>query len=156
MKGATISTTYRAYKVLRFNPRSHEGSDYADEIDEVTGYMFQSTLPWRERLWYTYCDVVGLHVSIHAPMKGATFNGAGLWHDPDSFNPRSHEGSDSNFSQKSSLFSARINNLFRHYKLFFLLSLFFLQKPLDFVHIYRCESPCIFMFNPYSHTLILS
>ena len=95
-------------------------------------------------------------VSIHAPMKGATLIFILSFFINICFNPRSHEGSDSNFSQKSSLFSAKINNLFLHYKLFFLLSLFFLQKPLDFVHIYRCESPCIFMFNPYSHTLILS
>ena len=133
MKGATFPGSHGKTR-SRFQPPLPRRERRATVI-RLRGVdtLFQSTLPRRERR-HRFEDVTA----------------------EDDFNPRSREGSDSNFSQKSSLFSAKINNLFLHYKLFFLLSLFFLQKPLDFVHIYRCESPCIFMFNPYSHTLILS
>ena len=45
--------------------------------------------------------LVHIPVSIHAPTKGATGVTSSLYATGNRFNPRSHEGSDSNFSQKS-------------------------------------------------------
>ena len=99
-----------------FNPRSHEGSDTAGAIQINLASSFQSTLPRRERLYYTsqtyymsrfqstlprrerradlevrrvFCDV-----SIHAPTKGATSAPYSSLPRCVCFNPRSHEGSD--------------------------------------------------------------
>ena len=119
-----------------FNPRSHEGSDAitAQELPRLD--EFQSTLPRRERhVRPLRCVVVkiyfnprshegsdirnsrNLHISIHAPTKGATPNASAIcrisfsisihaptkgatfrawkfFQDHEYFNPRSHEGSD--------------------------------------------------------------
>ena len=49
MKGATLGTVQTTDRLSSFNPRSHEGSDIG------------------------FCSIQKiLHVSIHAPMKGAT------------------------------------------------------------------------------------
>ena len=116
MKGATRQTHKYCRQTVNFNPRSHEGSDDKEwrKYDSVgyfnprspegsddgyttkayTYYLFQSTLPWRERL---HGDILWCHIarfqstlpwrerlsisksipspetiSIHAPMKGAT------------------------------------------------------------------------------------
>ena len=106
-----------------FNPRSHEGSDSArqDGAGKIiivsihaptkgatrTGLstiqihrLFQSTLPRRERHRLPQCSRSPIRVSIHAPTKGATAQGTSQMTAGAGFNPRSHEGSDSNFSQK--------------------------------------------------------
>ena len=59
---------------VRFNPRSHEGSDII-----VISYCYSTT------------------VSIHAPTRGATVTYYLLYLDEMRFNPRSHEGSDVTF-----------------------------------------------------------
>ena len=111
------------YRSGSFNPRSHAGSDsivpcvcrrqwvsihaptqgatvlssqaFTIEIE------FQSTLPRRERRDQTRNSRKDTKVSIHAPTQGATHS-RHCSHDLlCRFNPRSHAGSDSNFSQKS-------------------------------------------------------
>ena len=79
---------------LYFNPRSREGSDNGLVKKQDIGMIFQSALPQRERLlcmcksstnWnfnprsHKGSDIVphtllghSLHISIHAPTKGAT------------------------------------------------------------------------------------
>ena len=71
MKGATFSVIPRIAAPFYFNPRSHEGSD--DEVTTIVKekFIFQSTLPWRER-----------RKLLQSSRK------------PTNFNPRSHEGSD--------------------------------------------------------------
>ena len=54
-----------------FNPRSREGSDIL--VNQSTGEV---------------------HVSIHAPVKGATSDNVPAWFARICFNPRSREGSD--------------------------------------------------------------
>ena len=115
-KGATISNTYGYNPYVRFNPRSHEGSDETSFRTPISkrgvsihaptkgatcstcpannSRRFQSTLPRRERPWYSSTIprygrfqstlprrerlACSLHndmdssVSIHAPTKGAT------------------------------------------------------------------------------------
>ena len=71
-KGATWPT-YRSTTCLScFNPRSHEGSDLLNVGDWLTGWMFQSTLPRRERRRLRRNSFSHSSVSIHAPTKGAT------------------------------------------------------------------------------------
>ena len=55
-----------------FNPRSREGSDANDVDYFADAYLFQSTLPRRERLFTRNFPSNILEVSIHAPAKGAT------------------------------------------------------------------------------------
>ncbi len=114
-----------------FNPRSHEGSDMIVCCCPSSREVFQSSLPRGERrVRVTYCTSCG-NISILAPTRGATNSEAGNnrgirfqsslprgerlpssheWQQDDDFNPRSHEGSDSNFRQKV-LFSLSKNCL---------------------------------------------
>ena len=55
-----------------FNPRSHKGSDNADDINATNKVVFQSTLPQGERPFY---EIISSPTESH-------------------FNPRSHKGSD--------------------------------------------------------------
>ena len=75
-EGSDIGDRLDFHVISSFNPRSHEGSDECYPCYFVTLYLFQSTLPRRERLlfmWYRYNRAKG--VSIHAPTKGATRKG---------------------------------------------------------------------------------
>ena len=55
-----------------FNPRSREGSDVVFHTLIITTFQFQSTLPLRERHILIYSSRGKHHISIHAPVKGAT------------------------------------------------------------------------------------
>ena len=102
-----------------FNPRSHKGSDplgqpcfqcqkfqstlpqgerrmYTDNrpLPEV----FQSTLPQGERPIVLGCRIEDLIISIHAPTRGATLDQQHLCICVHNFNPRSHKGSDRQWS----------------------------------------------------------
>ena len=70
-EGSDIEGLDEFYHSGRFNPRSREGSDDAEEGTYGKLYVFQSTLPRRER---RYPD-----------LRGSLFC---------CFNPRSREGSD--------------------------------------------------------------
>ena len=48
-KGATVVAGDKVIVVLYFNPRSREGSDQQSLRDLDRGFVFQSTLPRRER-----------------------------------------------------------------------------------------------------------
>ena len=67
------------------------------------------------------------------------------------FNPRSHEGSDSNFSQNLPRFSAETHKLLSVHKLILSFLSSFYHNQLPFVHIFQCESSRIFMSAFYSH-----
>ena len=116
-----------------FNPRSHKGSDYKEVVFGSQEPQFQSTLPQGERpytLRYAWLrNPISIHaptrgatrardnqrtrvkISIHAPTRGATFWLTGAA-ETGNFNPRSHKGSDSNFTQNS------ISVLFHFYQSF--------------------------------------
>ena len=55
-----------------FNPHSHEGSDIYRCNHFRSDYIFQSTLPRRERLESHASDIYLIVISIHTPTKGAT------------------------------------------------------------------------------------
>ena len=104
------------FEELNFNSRSREGSD-GEEAEKSTEakifqftlpwrerptiylmsyifFLFQFTLPWRERL--SRCGVLAWLscISIHAPVKGATFTLSCFVCNCFNFNSRSREGSD--------------------------------------------------------------
>ena len=116
-----------------FNPRSHKGSDLSAHPPFVATTEFQSTLPQGERHLDGETLKLCSGISIHAPTRGATYSpgncrwanifqstlpqgerqtrpGTGM--DTWNFNPRSHKGSDSNFTQNS------ISVLFHFYQSF--------------------------------------
>ena len=128
MKGATRHNTQLRPGKQDFNPRSHEGSDpcslqslrcsvaisihapmkgatwkhmliihftlfqstlpWRERLENayfnMVNQQFQSTLPWRERLLSTWYIIRMMMISIHAPMKGATPPEWFLWK-PDQF-----------------------------------------------------------------------
>ena len=61
-----------ALRPRNFNPRSREGSDLHALAIPLFDREFQSTLPRRERLFAGKIKQNPLHISIHAPAKGAT------------------------------------------------------------------------------------
>ena len=64
-----------------FNPRSHEGSDdVLEPTIKMIMEIFQSTLPRRERPAFIISVDQTLHISIHAPTKGATYETPSLLH----------------------------------------------------------------------------
>ena len=102
-RGATLMITANLDEIPDFNPRSHEGSDYASLSDTASGAKFQSTLPRGERrLRAVAVDGEG-GISIHAPTRGATYHCclSASWEY--NFNPRSHEGSDFSFLESENI-----------------------------------------------------
>ena len=94
-RGATSARRPESYRLLYFNPRSHEGSDQYCNIAFHPVTQFQSTLPRGERL-HSDCNLaIQLLISIHAPTRGATTYKPVCYWSKYYFNPRSHEGSDS-------------------------------------------------------------
>ena len=71
-RGATFRSSSQALPAFYFNPRSHEGSDYAQIISLWFYLLFQSTLPRGERLRSPVTPSNLYGISIHAPTRGAT------------------------------------------------------------------------------------
>ena len=117
--------------MANFNPRSHEGSD-AIKCNNKRKCDISIHAPTRgatsmEEVYYNRCKI-SIHaptrgatkidpkamvlsvISIHAPTRGATQSCLTKTKPTFYFNPRSHEGSDSNFRQKV-LFSLSKNCL---------------------------------------------
>ena len=77
-----------------FNPRTHSGCDYVNQMAIHIGYLFQSTHPLGvRRCAFFFKDGVKL-VSIHAPTRGATASRLTVNILVASFNPRTHSGCD--------------------------------------------------------------
>ena len=125
-KGATLYRMAWCPTSANFNPRSHEGSDNGSSVLSYQLKRFQSTLPRRERpvLIGKFNNIQ--RISIHAPTKGATRFINASFNISFNFNPRSHEGSDSNFIQKSFYILDKINKLTLFHAIFpfFVLLLF--------------------------------
>ena len=88
-KGATLMPLFTKRGRLNFNPRSREGSDQAGVTKKFYDYLFQSTLPRRER------QARG----CSAPLRQGYFN------------PRSREGSDGEYyvySDSASVFQSTL------------------------------------------------
>ena len=99
-----------------FNPRSPAGSDFICSRRLLFCRLFQSTLPCGERLVLDpavklllkfqstlpcgerrRCPCIvplGISISIHAPLRGATLSAPGVCSSAGYFNPRSPAGSD--------------------------------------------------------------
>ena len=132
-RGATLERAVRHVYRNDFNPRSHKGSDFVDDYifqrlwtfqstlpqgerrfgrdSALTRNQFQSTLPQGERLE----DVVDAEeISQFQSTLPQGERPRQKWYRrcPRYFNPRSHKGSDSNFTQNS------ISVLFHFYQSF--------------------------------------
>ena len=93
-KGATISANRPESVLQHFNSRSREGSDKRAEPKAPRRFIFQFTLPRRERpSCFPYGRFLPV-ISIHAPAKGATVCVFGSARTSSDFNSRSREGSD--------------------------------------------------------------
>ena len=96
VKGATNYAFWIWYRVENFNPRTRHPwrvrplKDYTDE-DLIE---FQSTHPWRVRRVGAGAKFIVKIISIHAPVKGATWYRADKRRKPFYFNPRTREGCD--------------------------------------------------------------
>ena len=114
-EGSDATRPHLTRRWRNFNPRSREGSDFSSNWICSEQEVFQSTLPRRERLSQPTTKKFLLHISIHAPAKGATLpcdyiilhrvfqstlprrERRVLWQRGScskDFNPRSREGSD--------------------------------------------------------------
>ena len=104
------------YSDIYFNPRTREGCDFIlisslalEEIFQSTHpwrvrpivplstslcFLFQSTHPWRVRLTIFVEPFLLVCISIHAPVKGATWWCFYLFKRKIYFNPRTREGCD--------------------------------------------------------------
>ena len=76
-----------------FNPRSREGSDIYDAVDQAKRDKFQSTLPRRERPSNIRKISIIHPFQSTLPRRERRFGLHCCW-DSDNFNPRSREGSD--------------------------------------------------------------
>ena len=85
--------------INNFNPRSHEGSDTADKY-ELPVIVISIHAPTRGATEFDGDKIIIKKISIHAPTRGATSENILIMQIIVDFNPRSHEGSDSNFIQK--------------------------------------------------------
>ena len=91
-KGALMSPTLRIS--CSFNPSSHEGSD-GTYPSQSPGRSVSIHAPTKGATIIRMTTRLRVKVSIHAPTKGATGADAPGYCYAVSFNPRSHEGSDS-------------------------------------------------------------
>ena len=92
-RGATRTTATTRGTSIRFNPRSHTGSDEKDNDGSVIYRVFQSTLPHGER------HNVVMRFRARSSFNPRSHTGSDSRQSTtltskDSFNPRSHTGSD--------------------------------------------------------------
>ena len=74
LRGATISTTVTDSATLGFNPRTPAGCDLRVLSNRLQEQVFQSTHPCGVRLNLGAAGFRKFRVSIHAPLRGATFD----------------------------------------------------------------------------------
>ena len=92
-RGTTSSTATKTF-FQNFNPRAHEGHD-AEKFTSDLAEIFQSTCPRGARLG-EHGLVVNRVISIHVPTRGTTAVQRRVRFQDRDFNPRAHEGHDSN------------------------------------------------------------
>ncbi len=74
LRGATDGLQDSDSPHVRFNPRTPAGCDTRRREAACRGHMFQSTHPCGVRQDAFPADVSRCGVSIHAPLRGATFS----------------------------------------------------------------------------------
>ena len=94
VKGATLLSNSTLYTSLHFNPRSREGSDvYMPFHGRGIQYFNPRSREGSDCVSPCKRNTVS-RISIHAPVKGATYHIDGKRQQLEYFNPRSREGSD--------------------------------------------------------------
>ena len=94
-RGATSRRFHPSKKRNYFNPRSHEGSDKAISCKNKRKCKISIHAPTRGATDINLSGIVATEISIHAPTRGATIVYIVNCDGYIDFNPRSHEGSDS-------------------------------------------------------------
>ena len=79
---------------IRFNPRTREGCDVILNSFDFSLQVFQSTHPRGVRRKEATFLRAEIHVSIHAPARGATLQAPQVQLPNVRFNPRTREGCD--------------------------------------------------------------
>ena len=92
--GSDLHQTQTSAYLLYFNSRSRVGSDKCYWTCICFICQFQFTLPCGERLDASLFTLKTKHISIHAPVWGATYNCSKLRNWRSYFNSRSRVGSD--------------------------------------------------------------
>ena len=108
-EGSDLKSHRKPVIQLYFNPRSHEGSDYPAPFTIATTPDISIHAPTRGATMF--CLVMHLSSRFQSTLpRGERLHSSVTVQSPLYFNPRSHEGSDSNFRQKV-LFSLSKNCL---------------------------------------------
>ena len=94
-RGATTSSISGCNINASFNPRTHEGCDLHNDVGTLVNIKFQSTHPRGVRPNNLCSKAKSRCVSIHAPTRGATQVRFCFLKRTVGFNPRTHEGCDS-------------------------------------------------------------
>ena len=73
MKGATTLVVLRKDMLHDFNPRTHEGCDIWQPVQQCMSAVISIHAPMKGATYFdSKKSVVDMLISIHAPMKGAT------------------------------------------------------------------------------------
>ena len=96
MKGATCISSLVPLCPAHFNPRTHEGCDVDMQAFKESGAIISIHAPMKGATEIKTRLMDYLMISIHAPMKGATRVPCVFLIALSNFNPRTHEGCDSN------------------------------------------------------------
>ena len=153
-RGATDVNLRGGKRYGNFNPRTREG---CDNLEPVARHRASISIhaPARGATAVRFGLSTSTAISIHAPARGATVDFRRDSSSLTNFNPRTREGCDCNFSQKISLFLGLNSQLFSFLLPYLSYIPLLLLNMLSFMHIFRCESPGIFMRTWYSHHLLL-
>ena len=93
-RGATAASSAHAPDIACFNPRPRAGGDLRLCVQRHYEFMFQSTPPRGGRPADAAHRIRSIHVSIHAPARGATLDRTACAVDECCFNPRPRAGGD--------------------------------------------------------------
>ena len=99
LRGATTTRWTSAPNTTCFNPRTPAGCDVGCLLNSPRSFLFQSTHPCGVRLLQNQADDCEPQlVSIHAPLRGATFPLVAVSSTVDGFNPRTPAGCDTKWA----------------------------------------------------------
>ena len=99
---------YQQALCLRFNPRSHMGSDFAEIVAMAARFVSIHAPTWGATYLLYLCTKFN-SVSIHAPTWGATSIALLGRFGRYCFNPRSHMGSDRPFNNQEECWNVSIH-----------------------------------------------
>ena len=94
VRGATLGRISYSTGRQCFNPRTRTGCDRTQTLEAQCHRLFQSTHPYGVRRTTGKHIFHAIRVSIHAPVRGATYNSPSIVRHSTGFNPRTRTGCD--------------------------------------------------------------